>query len=297
MPIQILNKAYTHATNKLPAPLFQGENKALPMPYDVPADQEDEFVSTASKKAENYQYFPLRDHRILNTQEEESKRLMSTWIEEFLAKPNEQLVAPNRKAEKNVPSANRSVCPFIPGALKRNTIFLAVESVEKPTLDAVEKKLEVLKTDFLNMQPTSGRESMFKTTIITFPNLNPQLAPEIIDEVQRKAKKSFVKDGLMIGEFHELNNTPGLWNPEFMPLRTPVPALAVRYMVDNDLLFLKDPKYSPAERVEFLQSFLDKNREFKRNIVPAQEALSQAQQELKEKQRNEPGFFTKLLNW
>lgn len=273
---------------------FNG-NKSVNIPGAYPESiGEDELETT---KLQEYKYFPLKDHFELSPQEESTKQVMGDWIENFLAKPNDQLISEDKKKEKEAPKPNRSVCPFIPGALKRNSIFLAVDEAKKPDALEVEKKMELLKQDFLKMEPISGRESMFKTAIVTFPNLDLQSAPELIDGVQRKAKKSFVKDGLMIGEFHELNEAPGLWNKDFRPLRTPVPALAVRYMVDNDLLFLKDEKYSPKERVEFLKAFLDKNREFKRNTQAAQEALAKAESDLKATEASKPGYLAKLLKW
>ena len=52
------------------------------------------------------------------------------------------------------------------------------------------------------------------------------------------------------------NNSPGLRNPNFFPLRTPFPSLAMRYMVPSDLPFLSPSKYEPSLRVAFLESFL-----------------------------------------
>jgi hypothetical protein len=42
----------------------------------------------------------------------------------------------------------------------------------------------------------------------------------------------------MIGEFHLLNNNSGLRNPDFYPLRTPYPALAIRHIVASDIAFM-----------------------------------------------------------
>jgi len=42
----------------------------------------------------------------------------------------------------------------------------------------------------------------------------------------------------MIGEFHANNNTPGLHNSEFFPLRTPYPTLTLRHMHPSDVVFL-----------------------------------------------------------
>jgi hypothetical protein len=62
--------------------------------------------------------------------------------------------------------------------------------------------------------------------------------------------------GLMLGEFHANNESPGLRNPDFRPLRSPIPMLAIRHMVDSDLPFLIRETYAPEERSAFLRSYL-----------------------------------------
>jgi len=77
--------------------------------------------------------------------------------------------------------------------------------------------------------------------------------------------KTFVENGLMIGQFHPLPPVEGgLWTKDFRPLRCPVPLLAIRHMVPTDLPFLTrdrrllDGYYRvfgddlpPRQRVEF----------------------------------------------
>ena len=48
---------------------------------------------------------------------------------------------------------------------------------------------------------------------------------------------------LYTGEFHKYNNTSGLRNAEFYPLRTPTPCIAIRHMVPTDLAFMALDKY------------------------------------------------------
>ena len=62
----------------------------------------------------------------------------------------------------------------------------------------------------------------------------------------------------MIGEFHAYNNSCGLRNPDFFPLRTPYPTLALRHMVPTDLAFLDVDKYPVDTRRAFLSSFLQR---------------------------------------
>ena len=62
--------------------------------------------------------------------------------------------------------------------------------------------------------------------------------------------------GMMLGEFHSMNDSPGLRNPEFRPLRSPVPMLAIRLMVESDLPFMTRDQYTYEERAAFLRSYL-----------------------------------------
>merc|ERR1712182_75942 len=82
----------------------------------------------------------------------------------------------------------------------------------------------------------------FRAVILVFPDIPISHANEVIDATQNRLKDLFVKEGLMLGEFHLLNNSAGLRNPDFFPLRTPDPALAIRHMVSSDLPFLKTKK-------------------------------------------------------
>jgi len=89
--------------------------------------------------------------------------------------------------------------------------------------------------------------------LVLFPDVSTRDAPEVIDTAQRELKPGFVSAGLMVGQFHPAPpNEPGLWNPDFRPLRSPLPLLAIRRMVANDVPFLlSEPEYASAYRDRF----------------------------------------------
>jgi hypothetical protein len=62
--------------------------------------------------------------------------------------------------------------------------------------------------------------------------------------------------GLLVGEFHAANANPGLHNPDFRPLRSPVPMLAIRHLVESDLAFLNRDFYPVSLRATYLRSYL-----------------------------------------
>jgi len=70
------------------------------------------------------------------------------------------------------------------------------------------------------LEPINGYTKTFKSIILIFPDIDLKNAPDLIDGTQKQLKK-FVERGLMLGEFHLMNNSSGLRNKNFFPLRTP----------------------------------------------------------------------------
>jgi hypothetical protein len=60
----------------------------------------------------------------------------------------------------------------------------------------------------------------------------------------------------MLGEFHALTQTPGLRNSDFRPLRSPIPLLAIRHMVESDIDFLTQPSDPAPTRVRSIKAYL-----------------------------------------
>lgn len=165
------------------------------------------------------------------------------WVRTFLARPH--------------PDVGRSgpVCPFTPAALALDTIWLTefTENTSDPA-----RLIEVVgqyRDLFFDIEPREGSAAINKTVLVVFPNLGPDAAA-LVDDVQKQLKPSFVDLGLMLGEFHAKNESPGLRNPDFRPLRSPVPMLAIRQMVETDLPFLRRYIDEPQVRVSFLRSYL-----------------------------------------
>lgn len=173
-------------------------------------------------------------------------RCIADWVREFLARPH--------------PDAGRhgSVCPFVPIALELNTIWMAEMPKTTPSFESISAIITEYRNIFLETEPSSGPEVINKAFLVVFPSLTAH-GPEgaaIIDKVQLSLKKYFVDMGLMLGEFHAGNESPGLRNPDFRPLRSPIPMLAIRHMVESDLPFLTRKFYSPQLRSSFLRSYL-----------------------------------------
>ncbi|MCI0561511.1 MAG: hypothetical protein MN733_23735 [Nitrososphaera sp.] len=115
---------------------------------------------------------------------------------------------------------------------------MAVEHIATGGVDEIQSRVIHYRDVFLKMEPIHGDDALFKTILILFPEVTVEDAPTVIDGLQRSLKPAFAEIGLMIGEFHENNDSPGLRNARFRPLRAPVPMLAIRHMVPTDLPFL-----------------------------------------------------------
>lgn len=175
----------------------------------------------------------------------EGMSLTLQWILDFLAKPHADL---GRKG---------AVCPFIPISLEQDNIWLAELPGSNLDKKHVSDIILTYKEVFKTVRNQKGTSAMNKAIIVVFSGIQEY---DIVDTVQNELKKVFVEDGLMLGEFHVNNESPGLRNSEFRPLRSPIPMLAIRHMVETDLPFLMHIKDSPSDRASFLKSYLSRKR-------------------------------------
>ena len=160
------------------------------------------------------------------------------WARSYLSRPHPELGRPG------------PVCPFVPSALRSQLVYVAVQPGVPGDAEAVAGAVLGYRDWFAELEPSTGPQAELKTILILFPDLPAAAMPELIDRTQSALKPAFVPNGLMIGEFHPTPpEQPGLWNPDFRPLRSPVPLLAIRQMVPSDLPFLADDR-------EYLTAYL-----------------------------------------
>lgn len=166
-----------------------------------------------------------------------------SWVRRFLARPH--------------PEVGRAgpVCPFTPMALELDTIWMTEIADADPDPQRIQDVVEQCRQLFLDAEPREGTMAINKVFMVVFSSLDASSAP-LIDAIQSRLKPGFVDVGLMLGEFHARNETPGLRNPDFRPLRSPIPMLVIRHMVESDLPFLKREIDSPQVRGAYLRSYL-----------------------------------------
>ena len=193
------------------------------------------------------------------------------WVHDFLAKPHPKL------------GRSGPVCPFLPHALRSNTVHFGTIATEGRGVDELTELVKGYCDTFLELEPKTGRLAVYKSILLVFPDLTAEEAPDVVDVIQQRLKPLFVEQGLMIGEFHSRNESPGLHNPNFRPLRSPIPMLAIRFMAASDLPFLSRTTDDPAVRLSYLQAYVKRMGQephAARSLAYAQEAIAIAKAEL-----------------
>ncbi|CAF1015056.1 unnamed protein product [Rotaria sordida] len=170
------------------------------------------------------------------------------YIREFLCKNNECMNKPG------------PVCPFMPGALKQQSIYFFLVNDQYTNKNRLIKMVQQCKNDFLyKLKPNIGNrdKSIYKCLIILIRSLN--ISHSLIDEIQTELKPEFIiQHGLMFGEFHQSTNSTAIRNENVYPFRTIAPLLVIRYMVANDIIFLNQKhKYSIDIRMSMIKKYLN----------------------------------------
>ncbi|MFI6725660.1 DUF6875 domain-containing protein [Streptomyces atratus] len=172
---------------------------------------------------------------------EESLREIVEWASSYLSRPHPEV---GRKGH---------VCPFVKTSMNRELFYLAVESGVPESSAETAEALRGYRDWFVELARQHGGAAQHTTILVLFPDLPRDRVVEIVENTQELLKADYVSRGLMIGEFHDGPPAKGgLWNPEFRPLKSPVPLLAIRHMVPTDLPFLKD---DPEQLAEYLRRY------------------------------------------
>jgi hypothetical protein len=156
-------------------------------------------------------------------------RAVADWIKTFVARPHKDL------------GRAGPVCPFTPGALERNTLWLAPEHIADRSVTEVVDLIGRYQRLFKDAQPTDGDDAIYKSFAVVFPDLSPDRATQFLaDVLDRLAIPSYAKDGFVMGPFYEGNEGTAIYNASFHPFTSPVPLLLVRQAVVSDWKFFLD---------------------------------------------------------
>jgi len=159
----------------------------------------------------------------------EALQTIAAWIEAFVARPHDEL------------GRTGAVCPFVPGALERKTLWLAPERIGEGRVADVSQLMTGYKRLFLDAEPTDGDDAIYKVIVVVFTDLPAGRAKDIFaNVVQKLAVPSYVEDGLLFGPFYVGNEGTAIYNSSFRPFQSPVPFLFVRHGVVSDWKFFLD---------------------------------------------------------
>jgi hypothetical protein len=154
---------------------------------------------------------------------------VADWIKTYVVKPHKDL------------GRAGPVCPFVPGALERETLWLAPERIADRDVPAVVELLNGYQRLFLDTQPTDGDDVDYKVIVVVFTDLSADRAQGVFDDVlERIAGSSYAEEGTVFGPFHENHEGTAIYNSSFRPFRSPVPFLFVRRGVVGDWKFFLD---------------------------------------------------------
>jgi hypothetical protein len=150
---------------------------------------------------------------------------ISNWAVDFLNAPNERL------------GRRGPVCPYTRLSMDHNCFLLAWAGDERE-VESIESTIERYRRWFLELLELPARAELL-TILVVLPGFDRTDAGPL-DALQGRLKDDFVREGLMVGQFHPRCSQGGLWNEDFRPLKAPIPLVAIRRMVSSDLPFLLD---------------------------------------------------------
>ena len=156
-------------------------------------------------------------------------RAVADWIKTFVARPHKDL------------GRAGAVCPFVPGALEHNTLWLAPEQIADRGVPDLVDLMNGYKSLFLDTQPIDGDDAISKVIVVVFTDLSADRAQGLFDGVmEHLAVPWYVEDGIEFGPFYEGNAGTAIYNSSFRPFQSPVPFLFVRSGVVSDWKFFLD---------------------------------------------------------
>jgi hypothetical protein len=59
----------------------------------------------------------------------------------------------------------------------------------------------------------------------------------MLERINKRHKYYTLARLQMIAFFHADSQSPGLWNPEFKPMRAPMPVIGARFLIEQDAVF------------------------------------------------------------
>jgi hypothetical protein len=151
-------------------------------------------------------------------------RTIAAWLTSYLMRSHPELGRPGE------------VCPFTSRAFQLDTIRIGVSFASSKESALITQTMREGLRQFAAIA-CDDSATQFRTVIVGFPRLTDEDGIAALRAAQRRLTLRCLWEGLMIGRFHPGAEDKGLWNPDFRPMRAPIPLLAVRHLVRNDAPF------------------------------------------------------------
>lgn len=139
---------------------------------------------------------------------------------------------------KSHPELGRSgtVCPFVRQASELKVLLVGINEAGPDDEDAVFAEIRSSFSHLEKIPAPRGKERL-RTIAIGFPNCAGDDGIAMLERVYKRHKYYTLLRSRMIAFFHPEAATHGLWSQAFRPMRSPMPILAVRYLVEQDAVF------------------------------------------------------------
>jgi hypothetical protein len=170
---------------------------------------------------------------------DDPRKLLADWVRDYLSQPHPEL------------GRSGHVCPFTAQAARLDTIRIGLDGSDGSDATAILKTMDQALAAF-DAIPCTKAGRQFRTVIVGFPARGDAQGEAALKHVQRAMRHHSTRRGKMIGLFGPDSQHKGLLNPAFRSQRCPVPALAIRMLVEKDAPFVaRNPRLLPIYLATF----------------------------------------------
>ncbi|HVY90383.1 MAG TPA: hypothetical protein VG942_16070 [Hyphomonadaceae bacterium] len=129
-----------------------------------------------------------------------------------------------------------AVCPFLKQASRLETLRIGVSELRPQDEDEVFAMMRGSFAELERMPAPRGKERL-RTIVYGFPNCATEHGLAMLRRIDKRHKYYTLARFRMMAFFHPNSDAGGLWNPDFRPMRAPMPVLGIRYLTEQDSIF------------------------------------------------------------
>jgi hypothetical protein len=156
---------------------------------------------------------------------------IAEWMRSYLMRPHPDL------------GRTGAVCPYTSISAKTDLALVGASSAHDE--DEIYATMREAIATFEAMDCAPGLKA-FRCVLVGFPYCESEAGRATLKRVQNRLRPESTRRAKMIGLFEPHAADRGLINPEFRPLRSPLPLLAIRSLVEADAPFVvRNPRLAP----------------------------------------------------